>query len=177
MRRLVEFIGLRAPALIWALAVLAAANVLIQLYTHKTTALTAWKGGGFGMYTEPHVDSRSVWLTFTIGGQSAHLRLWPESEAMSVWRADISVQNSAALGRITDAAEQLRYYPDHGAAADLLTTATRVRWRDTLTGGVRPARGKTFARQAMSLQVFENAYDIHAQTLSNVLVYALAEGG
>ena len=62
--KLFDWTGRNARMLIVGLAVVVAANVLFQAYTHKTTPLLAWKGGGFGMYTEPHAEDRSVWLRF-----------------------------------------------------------------------------------------------------------------
>ncbi len=124
------------------------------------------------MYTEPHVDARSVWLTFEQGGETAHLRLWPQSDAMADWRSQVSLGGSAALGRITAAAERLRYYPGDAAAKALLDNASRVRWRHDLSGGMTPDQGKTFSQGALSLQIFENEHDIRASSITRVPVYA-----
>ena len=41
------------PTLVFSIA-------LIQLYNSKTTALSPWKGGGFGMYTNIHPFHRKI---------------------------------------------------------------------------------------------------------------------
>lgn len=42
--------------------------VIVARHTYliSTTSLTRWKGGGFGMYTEPHPVLRSLWAKDTL---------------------------------------------------------------------------------------------------------------
>ena len=70
-----QFIGKNAKVLATLLVVLVVVNVGLQFYTHKTTALTPWKGGGFGMYTEPHADNRTVWLEMRSGDPVSYTHL------------------------------------------------------------------------------------------------------
>jgi hypothetical protein len=44
-----------------ALALLLAVAAL-QMFLVEATSLTRWKGGGFGMYSEPHFLSRQIWF-------------------------------------------------------------------------------------------------------------------
>ena len=175
--RLVDLIGARAGALVIALALLAAGNVALQMFTHKSTALTAWKGGGFGMYTEPHPDSRSVWLTFSTGVETSSLRLWPEAENMTDWRGEVSLKGRKSLGKVTAMAERLRFYPSKEAAHELLALVLRIRWKQELTGGLSPKEGKTFSSEDISLEIFENAYDIKSQRLNRLRVFGLKGEG
>ena len=153
------------------LIVVVAANALFQTYTHKTTALTAWKGGGFGMYTTPHVESRSVWLTFKREDGVVQLRVWPEAQGMTEWRDSLNLSQSGSLGRITSMAEGMSYFPRTSNADPLLELASRIRWREDLRGGMKPADGKTFEEVEISVQVYENEFDIRAGTLTRVQVY------
>jgi len=69
------------------------------------------------MYTEPHVETRSVWMRFSVGGESSQLRLWPESEAMTIWRDEVSLKGRIALGKITSAAEYITIFPAQDGCA------------------------------------------------------------
>lgn len=167
-----DWIGARAGACVLALAGVAAANVLIQLWMHRTTPLTAWKGGGFGMYTEPHADARSVWAAFAGEGGTAYLRLWPEDPRLAGWRKSVSTRSADFLSRQVWLAERFRYNPRDGQARTMTENLARVRFPGTVVEGVQPANGKTFASDAITLHVLENAYDIPGAQVARVPVYS-----
>jgi len=171
------WIGRNAFSLVTGLAFLVAANVLLQAYMHKTTALLAWKGGGFGMYTEPHVEDRSVWLTFNGRGETASVRLWPETKEFAAWQEKAGVKGVAFLSKLRAQADRLRYFPRDNNAQDLIGLAARVRWPEGLVGDVVPAEGKVFKRDDISVVVYENRYDVDAQNVTRETVFEILSGG
>lgn len=166
-----DWTGQNAHLVIAALAMVVAANVLFQAYTHKTTPLLAWKGGGFGMYTEPHAEDRSVWLTFKGADGTASVRVWPETPNYIAWRDKGGLRGTAFLNTITYQAERLRYYPRAGQADALIVLAARLRWPESMIGGVKPVEGKGFKANNISITVFENRYDVKAQHVVRTSVF------
>lgn len=171
------WIGSHARGLVLFLAVIVGANVLFQAYTHKTTPLLAWKGGGFGMYTEPHVEDRSVWLTFNSETGSASVRLFPETPEFADWRAAAGLRGTSFLNTMQSTAERLLYFPRSKSAEDLVGYASRVRWPENLVGIVKPTEGKVFKRSDITLTVFENRYDVSAQTVTRSVVFKHSSKG
>jgi hypothetical protein len=169
--KLFDWTGRNAKILIAGLSILVAANVLIQAYTHKTTPLLAWKGGGFGMYTEPHAEDRSVWLTFRGAEETATVRLWPETPEFAAWQAKAGLRGTAFLSSIRYSAERVRYFPRSGQADELVSLAARVKWPENLVGELKPAEGKVFKRNDITLTVFENRYDVKAQKVIRTPVF------
>jgi hypothetical protein len=50
----------------------------IQFYFYAFGGLTSWKGGGFGMYSDPHPkDSRIIWLVGMRDGKQTAFRINP----------------------------------------------------------------------------------------------------
>ncbi len=109
--KLFDWVGGRAQLLVVVLAFVVSGNVLFQAYTHKTTALLAWKGGGFGMYTEPHAEDCSVWVTFNGTQGTASVRLWPETPEFAAWQAKGGLRGTAFLSGMQTASDRFRYYP------------------------------------------------------------------
>lgn len=171
-----QFIGKNAKVLATLLVVLVVVNVSLQFYTHKTTALTPWKGGGFGMYTEPHADSRTVWLEMRSGDQLAQMRLYPENKIIADWQDGISLKGGQFLEGITNKAAELRFYPRTKEAEEIINLASRTAWLDDLTGGVQPEVGNAFLPSNMRIVVYENIQDMTAKTLSRRVVFETKMG-
>ncbi|MEM7241611.1 MAG: hypothetical protein AAF429_05455 [Pseudomonadota bacterium] len=141
-------------------------NVGIQIYTHQTTALTPWKGGGFGMYTEPHSDSRYVWIRVNGidengKGSSADIRLHPKAGFMVTWQNAVSRGGSRSLQRISNAAESLRFYPNDANMSALADFASRIRWPDEAIGDLQPTNGERFVPSDITVLVAEKYVDVH----------------
>lgn len=154
--RFLGWIAQRGMLAVTVIAGLAAINVLVQTYMHKTTALTAWKGGGFGMYTEPHPDQRTVLLE--IGGGAAQLVLWPEGGNVSDWAGSLQPQGRKAVLSLQDQAARFRYYPRDRLAAALIDRAARFRWDNSLLNGLTPEQGKTFDASRLTLRVTDQRH-------------------
>lgn len=175
--KLFDWVGRNAKLLVTLLAISVAANVLSQAYTHKTTPLLAWKGGGFGMYTEPHVEDRSLWVTFAGTQGAASVRLWPQSAEFAAWQAKGGLRGTAFLRNMTRASERVLYYPRAKNSNDLISLAARVRWPEDLVGDVMPMEGKVFRPENITLTVYEIRYDVRAQTVTRTVVFEQTGGG
>lgn len=169
--KLFDWTGRNARMLIVGLAVVVAANVLFQAYTHKTTPLLAWKGGGFGMYTEPHAEDRGVWLRFNGTDGTASVRIWPETAEFIAWRDKGGLRGTAFLNGISYQAERFRYYPRDGQADALIGMAARLRWPENIVGDVKPVEGKVFKKDNISIVVYENRYNVKAQEVVRTSVF------
>ena len=174
--KLFEWSGRNASLLVTTLVIIVAGNVLFQAYTHKTTPLLAWKGGGFGMYTEPHAEDRSVWLTFTGADGVASVRIWPETADYIAWRDKGGLRGTAFLNGISYQAERFRYYPRAGQADALIGMAARLRWPENMVGDVTPAEGKVFKRNDITIVVYENRYNVKAQEVIRTSVFERTGG-
>ncbi|GGA23545.1 hypothetical protein [Neptunicoccus cionae] len=175
--KIINWVGKRAFGLVTVLALIVAGNVIWQIYLHKTTPLLAWKGGGFGMYTEPHAEDRGVWLRLTgASGAEALVQLWPETAAFASWRDTAGVRGGAYLNGLTRSAERLRFYPRDRVGDPFISRLSRVRWPQTLINTVTPSDGNVFAPSTISLEVYENRYNQTEATVARSLVYQRTGG-
>ena len=169
MQKLFDVMGRHAMLGVWLLAGVAAGNVLLQVAMHRSTALTAWKGGGFGMYTEPHPDQRSIVLEIDNG--AGQIVLWPETEAMRDWRLSLSPAGAQAVSSIQAQAGRLRFYPRKSNATALLDRAARFRWDAGLLGTVTPdAEKATLGRDRLALRVLDQHLSLDG-TVRHVTAY------
>ena len=134
MERVRHWVGRRADLGGVVLALLVLAATLHQIYASKTGTLTPWKGGGFGMYTAPHINDRQVWLS--LPGGSA-IRLHPATPTTHDWIASLDPGSARFLRGLLEDAEHLRSFPTDAGAISVLRRASRVAWPDSLD----PARG------------------------------------
>jgi hypothetical protein len=175
--RFINLIGINAKLLATALVVLIIANVCFQFYTHKTTTLTPWKGGGFGMYTEPHADGRTVWLEMQGASGVVQMRVYPENEIIRAWIDGVSLGGGKALSAISNQAAGLRHFPDDKKANALVQSAAHIGWLDQITGGIKPKEGATFKPEDIRVIVYENMQEMRAAKLKRRLVFSTSDGG
>lgn len=126
------------------LAILLSAGAVagLQAVLASTTALSRWKGGGFGMYTDPHpYQSRVVWLVPRNDGAALHeaLRLYPPAPALVELLDRTGSTSPAEIAReLALEADRFRTFPrDRGAhllldRIDQLSTSAG-RWRIRVT--------------------------------------------
>jgi hypothetical protein len=163
LNKLFVFVQRHASLLGRCLIFLIFANFVVQFVTHKTTALTPWKGGGFGMYTEPHFSNRSVWLTMQTPDEVRHVLLYPHTvNADEVVRAD-SVRDFNALRK---AAWEFRIFPTDKKAQMFLESAQTISWQPEF-----------IAQEDVQIVVFENRSDLSAKTLRRVPIFTSSDGG
>lgn len=109
------------------------ANAAVQAWASRSDTLLAWKGGGFGMYTEPHDRHRSVWLQRAVPEDGA-MRLWPPSDVLKGFLIVSDGETRARAQAVVDDAGALRFYPRSAPADRLLRRAAGVDWPDPLFG-------------------------------------------
>jgi len=94
----------------------------LSLYRSQTSDLHRWKGGGFGMYTDPHPSRRMMWIEGEIAGEHTAFRVYPID-----WRMAISGMRDSDLRRdlfhLEDLARDIRNYPARSDLADLTSQA------------------------------------------------------
>ena len=83
----------------------------LQIIFSNASNLTTWRGGGFGMYTDPHPrTSRFVWIEGTRDGVRTAVRLYPADERFAEETSHPS-QFNVDLNRLTIAARESRDFP------------------------------------------------------------------
>lgn len=171
MRRLFARFPKHASAL---LALLVASVAAHQIWTSAHSLLTPWKGGGFGMYTAPHILARQVWLMLPTGHA---VRLSPLTETTENWVNHMTPNSAAYLWALANEADRFRSYPTPDTATALLTRAARVAWADSLDpalGLAWPAAdqpGQRHAPESLRLVVTELAYHPVAGTMEQKVLF------
>lgn len=61
----------------WLLLIVPVAVIAVQLCFSNFSNLTRWKGGGFGMYTDIHIQHRSVWLKVEFPDTITYIKIQP----------------------------------------------------------------------------------------------------
>ena len=150
-------------------------NVGIQMYTHQTTALTPWKGGGFGMYTEPHSDSRYVWIRINGVDQNgkesfADVRLHPKAGFMIQWQNAVSRGGSRSLQNLSNKANSLRFFPNAANMEGLANFASRIRWPEEAIGDLQPKSGEAFDASDITVLVSEKYMDIQNREVNRRVI-------
>lgn len=176
MRRLLARSPLTSSAVLAALVLGVAAH---QFWLSATGPLSAWKGGGFGMYTTPHINARAVWLHLP-GGQA--IRLHPPTAATLDWIDSSAPAGAAHLAALLHAAEVMRTNPTAENASALLRQAAVVKWPaglDPALGLGWPAAGQDSQRHdltALSLSVTELARRPFAGQFGQSVIFTLSGG-
>lgn len=139
-------------------------NFMVQFYTHKTTGLISWKGGGFGMYTEPHVINRSLWVEFEEDGETRHFRLAPKPPKRSDVVVDSNVSDFNAL---VTRADRFRFFPTERGANKVLDAIRAMQWKDDLNG----------MSESTSVYILENRSDLKSKTITRSVIFKSGLGG
>ena len=155
----------------WLLVIAVLAVAAHQYLTSASGVLTAWKGGGFGMYTTPHgTTARATFLV--VDGNP--LRLAPADPAFAAWAESVDPASATYLDGLVDQAEAMRAFPRDAAADRLMRAAARVVWDKDLFGtwtdvGQQPAT-------AMSVVVIEVARRPSSGVIDSRVVFDRAGG-
>ena len=92
---------------------------LSQFVLYKTSDLTLWKGGGFGMYSTPHpVTSRHAWLIGETDGEPTFYRMHHLDERLNLDQLkDESLQ--VCLQDFVSDAKYILYFPSLASKREL----------------------------------------------------------
>ena len=176
--RLRSWIGQNAGWAMRLLAIVVVANVCFQFYVSRTTALTPWKGGGFGMYTDPHADTRTVWMRLSDEEGSHLVRLYPVSDALAEMIARAPLKSHRVLSGLTRDAAAMRYYPTRAKAEALVPAIARFRWPESIVPkSVSPGENGAFARENIAIEVHELRLDIHESEMRLSPIFEASGGG
>jgi hypothetical protein len=96
---------------------------IVQIFLVQGSDLNRWKGGGFGMYSDPHSFQRFVWVRGLGEGEERAIRVFPLDKRLRFTEPDDSRLRDA-LNRLSFAAQGFRYFPS-GTRCERLTTALR----------------------------------------------------
>ena len=84
---------------------------LSQFVLYKTSDLTLWKGGGFGMYSTPHpVTSRHAWLIGETDGEPTFYRMHHLDERLNLNQLKDESLQTCLQDFVADA-KYMRYFP------------------------------------------------------------------
>jgi hypothetical protein len=114
--RLLEIVVIALPILVAA----------VQITLYKSSNLSSWRGGGFGMYSDPHPRaSRSVFLSGVRETSRITVRIYPLDERLGFndMRNTLFMRNLEALQR---AARAHRNFPAGTLSAELRARLERV---------------------------------------------------
>ena len=122
----------------------------LSLFRSQTSDLHRWKGGGFGMYTDPHPTSRMMWLEGEIEGERTAFRIYPTDERMqTACMRDTELRRD--LYNLADLARDIRNYP---AGSDLSNIKAQARYVLKQHGDA-PELGAIFPRTEVHFKVVE----------------------
>lgn len=107
----------------WALPAIVVVVALLQLVLVYNSSLSRWKGGGFGMYADPHPNSfRTFWLKGNRNGEEKAFRIYPIDNHVDWDKLDGTLAKSL-IQSMRSKAKVARYYPatiNLGRIQDLL---------------------------------------------------------
>ncbi|MCU0826758.1 MAG: hypothetical protein MUE52_04985 [Tabrizicola sp.] len=102
-----------------------------QFVTSQGNVLSPWKGGGFGMYTQPHgIEERAAFLV--IDGNP--LRLAPADPEFLAWVERGDPASAAYVKRMMAEADRMRSFPRAAQAERLMAAGSRLVWDKALFG-------------------------------------------
>ncbi len=141
--------------LVYALAIVVGAVTLGQVVNSNQTTLTSWKGGGFGMYTDPHPNNRIVWLVVESPDAVRQIRLMPNSERLFDERTRLDPAIEPDFREVQLLANDMRTYPRDELAEKLSRYLAALPWRVTKTGELSLVDGEPVAVERYRIEVFE----------------------
>jgi len=93
------------------LIVIVLAVIGVQIYHSQVNNLSQWKGGGFGMYADPHpLTHRTVWLEGIQNGRDRKIRIFPEGPALDSEALSFEIKQASQIA-FQDVWKSI-YYPE-----------------------------------------------------------------
>ena len=150
---------------------LVAVVTLAQFVNSNTSALSSWKGGGFGMYTDPHPNNRTVWLVLESADATHGFRLMPPADGIAAQRERLGGEARHALDSAILLANDMLTYPRDELTSEIAARLPQLSWRLTPDGEVSLVEGAPLAVEGYRLQVFELRTSIQSASIGVENVY------
>ena len=141
--------------LVYALMIVVGAVTLGQVVYSNQTTLTSWKGGGFGMYTDPHPNNRIVWLVVESADAARQIRLIPFSDRLFDERTRLDPAIEPVFREAELLANDMRTYPRDQLAGKLSHYLDALPWRVDDAGELSLIDGEPVAVKRYRIEVFE----------------------
>ena len=155
------------------LMVVALGIAAVQFWLSNTTPLSRWKGGGYGMYTEPHANDRTVWALIDLAEGRVPVRLFPVSaKATSQPLPTDTLRSFRKAERLVD---RLRFYPRDSLATTIAAHLSSLNWAVDTPGPVAPSQGSL--PRSLAIEVHESGYDISEQRAISRTIYTWTSTG
>jgi len=139
----------------WLLMVLPIGVAVVQLYNSNFSNMTRWKGGGFGMYTDIHINHRSVWLKIELEDTVKFLKIQPVAKP---WAPDDKM--------IADIRQTLTLQLDR-----LVSFPAIVNYEDPAFARVKALTNEPTAKK-FSIVIGQVALDVDKETIQNKVLYS-----
>lgn len=147
--------------MIRGIVVIAVLVVAVQFSQSIFGQQTRWKGGGFGMYTEPHPSRRITWLVATDSAGAEHrVRLWPVTSVIRKEREAQAPDLRQRLRALEILANRRATSADSGLDGRLLTEALAMPWMRAADGSLALTGGTPLDAEAARIEIYEIRYAI-----------------
>lgn len=139
------------------------AIAVAQFASSLLTEQSRWKGGGFGMYTEPHPIKRKIWLVLETDAGTRPVPVWPAPRWV---QRQISGPQGEHVARLLDEAYLFATSASETRKADLLDAARAIDW--AMSGEDRPSADGTIPLTVTGVRVdvFDIRFDIGNRRVS-----------
>lgn len=146
MKKLPHFILYGAPLLV----------IVAQMCFSQFSTLNRWKGGGFGMYTSPHPQERSILMEARSENGAVYKKVYPFSEG----KPDSSF---IGLELLYPLIPRLLVFPSMHSFS--------IRDRELLKKWALSSKEMRMSHPTFSVVVAERKWDIKSMSFSNHILY------
>ncbi len=135
----------------------------MQIYTHKNSALSPWKGGGFGMYTAPHYKYHHVWINIQ-SDEPVTFRIWPDLVFSNAYQTEYlsNILQSPFHDNFRRHLDRFRHYPEDSEAKKLLALLREMQWDGN-------------GENNFELEVFFTKFDISRRQILKERIYSSSD--
>ena len=146
--------------LVLVLVLAIVANTGTQLVLTKTVGLSPWKGGGFGMYTDPHPTRRIIWLVMEADDGVARVEFWPATAQMKAAYSALDGETEA-LQTAYDLVGNFAVTPNAPGLQALADRAAELPWSRLPDGSVGVG-GTSLSIRSARFEIYEMRRDVGA---------------
>lgn len=143
---------------------------LVQVVLSTSTTFSKWKGGGFGMYTEPHpLSSRCLWVKLRDPSGATYVRLSPLDRRLDSSLSGLSKDRRAVWMRRVDDMSTILMWPRDEVLRKLGEAVNELISYDSSALGT--VSGIDWPRSSIvTVSVVETRLDLDSDTFENRVV-------